>query len=159
MLSCEEFRKDIDLIDKILSSAAKEISNQYIRPIQALHSACGFRTMSLDIRQNSDVTTDAISDIWSHLNLEKIEYGTNEWSIRIQNGLKSAQIINPKVGDLKETTFELLELFSVIKESRNSVDPMCLGSFILSMTRSEDDLLGNHVDCQICWTFIRTIRV
>jgi phosphoenolpyruvate carboxylase len=140
--SCEEFRKDIDLIDKILSSAAKEISNQYIRPIQALHSACGFRTMSLDIRQNSDVTTDAISDIWSHLNLEKIEYGTNEWSIRIQNELKSAQIINPKVGDLKETTFELLELFSVIKESRNSVDPMCLGSFILSMTRSEDDLLG-----------------
>ena len=141
-LSCEEFRKDLDLIDKVLSMAAKEISNQYIRPIQALHSSCGFRTMSLDIRQNSDVTTDAISNIWSFLGYEKIEYGTTEWSNRVYDELKKSKKITPKVGDLKETTVELLDLFEVIKEARTSVDPNCLGSFILSMTRSKDDLLG-----------------
>ena len=98
--------------------------------------------MSLDIRQNSDVTTDAISNIWSFLGYEKIEYGTTEWSNRVYDELKKSKKITPKVGDLKETTVELLDLFEVIKEARTSVDPNCLGSFILSMTRSKDDLLG-----------------
>ena len=56
--------------------------------------------------------------------------------------IKKSKKITPKVGDLKETTVELLDLFEVIKEARTSVDPNCLGSFILSMTRSKDDLLG-----------------
>ncbi|MDC0504684.1 phosphoenolpyruvate carboxylase [Amylibacter sp.] len=140
--SCEEFRKDLDLVDNVLSLAAREISNQYIRPIQALHSSCGFRTMSLDIRQNSDVTTDAISNIWSFLGFDPIEYGTTEWSDRIYDELKNSQEIKPNIGDLKETTVELLDLFDVIKDAKASVDPKCLGSFILSMTRSNDDLLG-----------------
>ena len=140
--SCLEFTQDLDLVDNVLSSAGKGISNQYIRPIQALVSAFGFRTMTLDIRQNSDITTAVISDIWAFLKLPKIKYGSADWTNRIDQELKSAEAINPRIGDLTEVSFELLELFSVIKKSRKSVDPKCLGPFILSMTRSTDDLLG-----------------
>ena len=49
--------------------------------------------MSLDIRQNSDVTTDAISNIWSFLGFDPIEYGTKDWSDRIYEELKNSHEI------------------------------------------------------------------
>jgi phosphoenolpyruvate carboxylase len=141
-VSCSEFIRDLDILDNVLSDGAKSISNQYIRPIQALVSAFGFRTMTLDIRQNTDVTTAAILDIWAHLGHPEVEYGSAEWSKRIDQELKTAEPIASNFRDLGDATTELLALFTVIKQSRTSVDPKCIGPFVLSMTRSIDDLLG-----------------
>ncbi len=140
--SLSEFVKDIDQIDTILSSVAEDISIKLIRPIQALAAAFGFRTMTLDIRQNSDVTTAVIAEIWTHLGLSTESYGTPKWSNRIRSELKKAKTFNQNAYPMSDMAQETLSLLSLIKAEKNGLDPLCIGPFILSMTRSTDDLLG-----------------
>jgi phosphoenolpyruvate carboxylase len=137
-----EFVRDVELIDKTLSTVSPSIASKYTLPILALSSAFGFRTMTLDIRQNSDVTTAVIAEVWQQLNLPDTEYGTPEWSTQLRSELKQAKQINVQDCVLSSVSKETLALFALINREMNGLDPLSIGPFILSMTRSTDDLLG-----------------
>ena len=98
--------------------------------------------MTLDIRQNSDVTTAVISEIWNHLGLSTETYGTKKWSERLRSELKNASVFNQNKYAVSEMAQETLSLLSLIKAEKNGLDPLSVGPFILSMTRSTDDFLG-----------------
>jgi phosphoenolpyruvate carboxylase len=141
-LSVGSFVSDLDVVARALNLVAEGLSKQYINPIRSLVSAFGFRTMTLDIRQNSDVTTAVLQEIWTYLGFAEIEYGTKEWSIRLKDALKSTPPANLDIEDLSDPAKELFSLLLLIKSERNGLDPDCIGPFILSMTRSSDDLFG-----------------
>lgn len=137
-----EFSKDIDLVEKVLSSVSKPISDKYIGPIQSMITAFGFRTVTLDIRQNSDVTTAAITEIWEQLGLDVPEFSTPDWTALLRQQLKEAGPLDRSKFVLSDMTAETLSLLALMHEEARGLDPLSIGPFILSMTRSTDDLLG-----------------
>ena len=137
-----DFVTDLTVIENALATiGASSVSNRYIRPIRWRAEVFGFRTTSLDIRQNSTVTTSVLSEIWG----AREEFGTTAWSARLRSELASDQVKTLDTSGFSEQTVELLSLLQTICEARQGVDPDAVGSFILSMTRSTDDLLAVYL--------------
>ena len=137
-----DFVTDLTVIENALATiGASGVSNRYIRPIRWRAEVFGFRTTSLDIRQNSTVTTSVLSEIWGGCE----EFGTTAWSARLRSELASDQVKTLDTSGFSDQTVELLSLLQTICEARQGVDPDAVGSFILSMTRSTDDLLAVYL--------------
>ena len=137
-----DFVTDLMVIENALATiGASGVSDRYIRPIRWRAEVFGFRTTSLDIRQNSTVTTNVLSEIWSG----REEFGTAAWSARLRSELASDQVKTLDISGFSDQTVELLSLLQTICEARQGVDPDAVGSFILSMTRSTDDLLAVYL--------------
>ena len=137
-----DFVTDLTVIENALATiGASGVSNRYIRPIRWRAEVFGFRTTSLDIRQNSTVTTSVLSEIWGG----REEFGTTAWSARLRSELASDQVKTLDTSGFSDQTVELLSLLQTICEARQGVDPDAVGSFILSMTRSTDDLLAVYL--------------
>ena len=137
-----DFVTDLTVIENALATiGASSVSNRYIRPIRWRAEVFGFRTTSLDIRQNSTVTTSVLSEIWGG----REEFGTTAWSARLRSELASDQVKTLDTSGFSDQTVELLSLLQTICEARQGVDPDAVGSFILSMTRSTDDLLAVYL--------------
>ena len=137
-----DFVTDLTVIENALATiGASGVSNRYIRPIRWRAEVFGFRTTSLDIRQNSTVTTSVLSEIWGG----REEFGTAAWSARLRSELASDQVKTLDISGFSDQTVELLSLLQTICEARQGVDPDAVGSFILSMTRSTDDLLAVYL--------------
>lgn len=139
------FAADLRVLDAALSAiGADRIAERFLRPIRWQAETFGFRTTTLDIRQNSTVTTAALTEIWG-LSGAAPAYGTPEWSARLRRELGLADLTYADRARLSADTVELLDLLSLMREARVSDDPDSVGPFILSMTRSSDDILGVYL--------------
>lgn len=133
---------DLNTVEAALASiGATGLSDRYIRPIRWRVEVFGFRTTSLDIRQNSTVTTDVLSEIWGGTDA----YGSPAWSARLRRELAQEQVAAPEKDALSEQAAELLNLLRMICDACEGDDPNAIGGFILSMTRSTDDLLAVYL--------------
>ncbi len=142
-----DFVSDLQKLEKALESIdACLLVERYIRPIRWCALVFGFRTFTLDIRQNSTVTTDVISEIWAANSKGDFpEYGTKAWSDRLRAELSTPTLDHANTEKLSDQANELLSLLDVMRKSRTGPDPDAAGPFILSMTRSTDDLLGIYL--------------
>ncbi|MEO0921453.1 MAG: phosphoenolpyruvate carboxylase [Pseudomonadota bacterium] len=143
----KQFTNDLLVIENALVLVkAKDLAFRYIRPLRWRASVFGFRTYTLDIRQNSTVTTDTISEIWKIQDSKDVpEYGDPVWSERLRRELSAPQLDVPDQAELSEQGAELINLLKLMHERRYGQDPQAIGPFILSMTRSTDDLLGVYL--------------
>ena len=136
------FVSDLNTVEAALASInAAGLGDRYVRPIRWRAEVFGFRTTSLDIRQNSTVTTDVLSEIWGGTET----YGSSGWSGRLRKELAHERVAIPDKGALSAQATELLNLLRTICEAREGDDPDAIGGFILSMTRSTDDLLAVYL--------------
>ncbi len=136
------FVDDLRAVEAALHSLdADRQAKRYIRPIRYLAEVFGFRTVTLDIRQNSTVTTNTIRELWS-LAGEAPDYGTGAWSRRLRAELSAEDLILPDPAQLSDSARDLLGLLDLMNQVATGADPRAIGPFILSMTRSADDLLG-----------------
>ncbi len=140
--SCDEMARDLSVIKRVLDQLAPNITAQFIVPIEIALESFGFRTVTLDIRQNSQVINGALIDIWKAM--EKDVEGPDDpsWSEMLRSELKLATEIDYKSLPLQKLTAETMALFVLIKEQKESIDPLSVGPFILSMTQSIDDLMA-----------------
>lgn len=137
-----DFTADLRSIEAALATVgASGLSDRFIRPVRWRAQVFGFRTTSLDIRQNSTVTTDVLSEIWGGT----FEFGTPEWSARLRREIAQDQVEKLDMDTLSDQAVELIDLLRVICAARQGDDPYTIGAFILSMTRSTDDLLAIYV--------------
>lgn len=137
-----EFTAELRSVEAALAAIdADGLAARLIRPIRWLAEVFGFRIVTLDVRQNSSVTTQVLAEIWD-LNRTAPSYGTVEWSTRLRTELAGAGL--PWIDRERQSpqARELLDLLVLMHKTRFSVDPQAMGPFILSMTRSCDDLLG-----------------
>ncbi len=140
-----QFIVDLETLDAALCSVnADLLARQYIRPLCRSASVFGFRTTTLDIRQNSTVTTNVLTEIWG-MYAAAPEYGTREWSTRLRAELANPDLPDLDQNDLSDQARELLALLSLVHSVRTGPDPRAMGPFILSMTRSADDILGVYL--------------
>jgi phosphoenolpyruvate carboxylase len=137
-----DFVTDLRTVEQSLVTCdATSLANRYIRPARWRAEVFGFRTTSLDIRQNSTVTSSVLAEIWD----ADDELGSAAWSARLRHELSAPALNEIDHTRLSPQSAELLKLLCVISEAREGDDPDAIGSFILSMTRSTDDLLAVYL--------------
>lgn len=140
-----DFIADLRRIEDAMTSiGAEPLAARLVRPLRWRAEVFGFRTVTLDVRQNSSVTTRALREIWQ-LSGEAPDYGTDIWSAQLRRDLGRAELPEIDRSQLSAETVEVLDLLALMKSVRLGTDRHALGPFILSMTRSSDDLLGVYL--------------
>jgi phosphoenolpyruvate carboxylase len=127
-----------------------------LRPLRWEAEIFGFRTASLDLRQNTTVINRVLGEIWQKLNpLEEQvpQPGTAAWSTWIASELEKPLGFLPQFMNVSQEAAELLELLTLIRETLDGPDPASIGTFILSMTQTADDVLGLYLLAKYCGLF------
>ncbi len=128
-----------------------------IRPVRWEAEVFGFRTASLDLRQNTTVTNRVLAEIWGKMNPvakePAPELHSPEWSAWVRKELSNPMAFIPQFRDLSDEATELLGLLHLIRETLDGPDPKAIGTFILSMTQNADDVLGLYLLAKYCGLF------
>ncbi len=135
---------------------ASDIATGLLRPVRWEAEIFGFRTASLDLRQNTTVVNRVLREIWHKMNpLEQTapEPSTPEWSQWIAFELDKPLGFIPQFTGVSEEARELLDLLILIRDTLNGPDPQSIGTFILSMTQSADDVMGLYLLAKYCGLF------
>ncbi|NEY92209.1 phosphoenolpyruvate carboxylase [Tabrizicola oligotrophica] len=140
--SVNHFIADLTTLEEALCAiGAERLAARYLSPLRWQAETFGFRTATLDIRQNSTVITAVLAEIWS-LSGPAPEPGSADWSRRLRDELGRPDLTHASRSRLSPDACELLDLLALMYRARMSDDPEAIGPFILSMTRSADDLLA-----------------
>ena len=157
--------KNVDELIGLLAKAeaaldemrAAGLAVNLIRPVRWEAEIFGFRTASLDLRQNTTVTNRVLAEIWRKMNpLVKEDapaLHSEVWSAWISSELSKPMGFVPQFRDLSEEATELLGLLHLIRETLDGPDPKAIGTFILSMTQASDDVLGLYLLAKYCGLF------
>jgi phosphoenolpyruvate carboxylase len=120
-----------------------------VRPVRWEVEIFGFRTVSLDIRQNTTVVNRVLTEIWRKMNPVAPngppEIGSEAWAQWINSELQKPLGFLPQFRNVSEEARELLDLLLLIRETLDGSDPQAIGSFILSMTQNASDVLGLYL--------------
>lgn len=146
------YRRPSDFADDLLAAEqalheidAGSLARSRLRPLRFEVETFGFRTVALDIRQNSTVINAVLRDIWALADGEQLQPGTRPWGERLRAELHAQHRVSLPEGDLSEMASETVDLFSLLGEVWLGCDPDALGAFILSMTASTDDILAVYL--------------
>ena len=138
----KDFIADLKTIEAGLHSiGAVNISEKLVRPLRWQASVFGFSAHTLDVRQNSEVVTRVLANIWSTLGTLS-EPGSESWLKQIKTELVQPNLSELDKSKLTEESLELISLLELILTVQNGPDPEAVGPFILSMTRSAADILS-----------------
>ena len=150
------FRDTGELIEQLLAAEqalaqmhSVSLASTLVRPLRWEVETFGFRSMSLDIRQNTTVINRVLQEIWRKLNplaSEPVpESGTAQWSAWINAELAKPLGFLPQFRGMSDEGRELLDLLQLILETVDGPDPQAVGTFILSMTQHASDVLGLYL--------------
>ncbi len=128
-----------------------------VRPVRWEVEIFGFRSASLDLRQNTTVINRVLGELWSKLNPLAADRapqpGSREWTDWIALELSKPLGFLPQFQNVSEETRELLDLLYLARETLDGPDPKSMGAFVLSMTQSADDILGLYLLAKYCGLF------
>jgi phosphoenolpyruvate carboxylase len=129
----------------------------FVQPVRWEAEIFGFRTAALDLRQNTTVVNRVLGEIWQKLNptatADAPEPGSKEWTAWLAQELDKPLGFIPRFQNISEESSELLGLLDLIRETIDGPDPEAIGTFILSMTQSADDILGLYLLAKFCGLF------
>ena len=154
--SATGFRDTGELIEQLLATEqalaqmqSVSLASTLVRPLRWEVETFGFRSMSLDIRQNTTVINRVLLEIWNKLNplasQPAPQPGTAPWSAWIDAELVKPLGFLPQFRGMSEEGRELLDLLKLILETVDGPDPQAIGTFILSMTQHASDVLGLYL--------------
>jgi phosphoenolpyruvate carboxylase len=140
-----EMISELENLEQVLIEIGSEgLAKRQIRPLKWQIQTFGFRTVAIDIRQNSTV----INRVVRELLLDRIMAPQNailDWSSEIRKALGENLSFPRDRSELTDEAQEAIALFELIRENRDSLDREAIGCFILSMTTSADDLLAVYL--------------
>ncbi len=117
-----------------------------VKPLRREVETFGFRTVSLDLRQNTTVTNRALAAVY-----EKLEGASPPapespaWQQWVLAELERPLQRHPDLNGLAEEAVEVLATLHLTVEPRPLVDREAFGGFVLSMTQSVADVLGVYL--------------
>jgi phosphoenolpyruvate carboxylase len=144
----EELAADLREIEETLIEVkSPAIALRMVRPLRREVESFWFSTVRLDLRENSGRTTAALQELWRAGAGRDGEPpppdtpGWREWLV--------AELARP-LGDRPPSAFsaatvETLGTFGLVGETRARLDREAFGTFILSMSRHVDDVLGVYL--------------
>jgi len=140
---CEnDFLEDLKLIHSSLCGHGDEnVANAELEDLIRLVQTFGFYLMRLDIRQESNVHTDAVTDLLSHLDIDYPSLSEKEKINLLASHVSSATIVDTLHLDLQDMTKEVLEVFNVIREMRKEISPKAFNNYVISMTHEASHVM------------------
>ncbi len=136
---------------------ASRLAADLVRPVRWEAQIFGFRTVSLDIRQNTTIINRVLQEIWGKMNplaeSKPPESDSPEWSQWIFAELEKPLGFTPQFRGVSDEARELLDLLVLIRETLDGPDPQAIGTFILSMTKRASDIFGLYLLAKYCGLF------
>ena len=154
--NADDFILDLKKLSEGLSdSDCKQLSNLLVSPLLQEAESFRFCTVRLDLRENSDVINHTLSAIFSAMrNGEDPPLpNSKEWEKWLLEELKKPLSTPPTFSNLDELTSSTLGLFQMVAQMMDVLDSEAFGHFILSMTKSVNDILGVYVLAKISGIF------
>ena len=148
--NADELILDLRVIETALEEAnSPSIAKNLVKPVRRAVEIFRFSTVRLDLRENTTKTTAALRALWwataGHGDDSPPELGSREWRMWLFREL-SRPLTGPRlIPDLPAEAAELIDMFGQAAATRRNLDRDAFGSFILSMTRSVDDILGAYL--------------
>jgi len=147
--SADELIADLRTLEQaVCESAGTGLARRVVTPLRREVEAFRFSTTRLDLRENSTRTTQALQALWRAKNPsagDPPDVASREWREWLV-----AELARPLKPDeappaLPDDATETLGMFRIVTSLREEVDREAIGSFILSMTRSVNDVLGVYL--------------
>ena len=147
--NADELIHDLRLVERALDDAnSPSISADLVRPVRRAVELFRFSTVRLDLRENTTRTTQALQALWrasaGHGEGNTPELGTCEWRTWLLREL-ARPTTERVISELPAEASGLIAMFAQAAEIKRGLDRDAFGSFILSMTRSVDDILGAYL--------------
>ncbi|MGV1015076.1 MAG: phosphoenolpyruvate carboxylase, partial [Methyloceanibacter sp.] len=148
--NADELILDLKTIEQGLTEArSASLAADLVRPVRRAVEIFRFTTVRLDLRENTTRTTEALRALWrvgaGHGDANPPELGSSEWRAWLLRELARPLTAPRSIADLPPEATDLIVMFRQAAEMRRTLDRDAFGSFILSMTRSVDDILGAYL--------------
>jgi phosphoenolpyruvate carboxylase len=157
--NADEMILDLRVIEAALHDAnSPSLAANLVKPVRRAVEIFRFSTVRLDLRENTTKTTAALQALWwataGHGDDTPPELGSREWRMWLYREL-ARPLTGPRlIPDLPAEATELIAIFGQAAAARRGIDRDAFGSFILSMTRSVDDILGAYLLAKEGGTFL-----
>jgi len=155
---------DLRILERGLVGARSEnLAHALIKPVIREVESFRFSTVRLDLRDNSTTLNHSLADLWrvseGKGGASPPPTGSEEWRNWIL-----VELARPLAGQRRWTgiapeTVETLEMFRVVRSTREGLDREAFGSFILSMTRNVSDVLAAYLLAKEAGLFADTAGV
>ncbi len=144
--NAREFATLIEALDTALTkTGASRVAARRTRPLMRRIETFGFRTVSLDIRQNATVINRTVAAVIAARDGTCPPEGSAEWSRTLAKALQDdTPLDRASLGALTEEANETLDLFELVAQTRVQ-DRHAIGAVILSMTTSADDIFAVYL--------------
>ncbi len=132
-----ELREDLRLLENALSAAGAEIARDaLLAPFAAQVDLLGFFGFTLDLREDSEAHTQAVTSIHKSLGLEP---PTGE---ALRNELLGRRPLISNRIQLDEATQKTFDVFNSMRTIQEELGEAAAPTYIISMTKKADDLLN-----------------
>ncbi|MEE8264221.1 MAG: phosphoenolpyruvate carboxylase [Gammaproteobacteria bacterium] len=148
--SADELIRDLNIMETgLVESECESLAKSLVCPLRREVEIFRFRTVSLDVRENTTVTNCTLAELWRHLTHQPkgsppdpTSDEWKEWLIR-----ELARPLNglPELDGFGSEAASTLGLLRVVRDMSLEVDREATGNFILSMTQSVADVLGVYL--------------
>ena len=155
--SADEFIGDLKTMEKGLKEAAcANLARSLVTPLLREAEAFRFRTIRLDLRENTTVTNHTLACIWRELNAKDNAPATDsdEWKNWLLAELARPLDKLPAFVIQDESAKSTFGLFLLVADMMDKLDREAFGHFILSMTQSVADVLGIYLLAKYAGLFV-----
>src|SRR5213076_3109764 len=129
------FEADLLLVrQSLLRAGAEQACRTTLDPLYATVRAHGFHGFMMDVRDHADVHSAAISELLA------MRKGVSE-GIRLRSALQANRPILSRQRKLSADTRRVVDTFDAIRTIQSEAGEAAACTYIVSMTRSVDDLL------------------
>ncbi|HJQ10326.1 MAG TPA: phosphoenolpyruvate carboxylase [Gemmatimonadaceae bacterium] len=133
--NADAFEADLTLVrDALLKAGAQQACRTTFDPLLATVRAHGFHGLMMDVRDHADVHSAAIAEI-----LPSAKAGPD--TAKLRKALSSKGRLSVRRTSLSEETRRVVETFRAIETIQDEAGAAAADTYIVSMTRSVDDLL------------------
>lgn len=140
----EDFLKDLYLIrDSLISHQDGDIAKRELKDLIRLVETCGFSLYELDIRQESTVHTNAVTEILQQFtpDLDYSQLNEDERIKTLATLIEREHLPKANTVSLTDMTVETLELFDTMVAMREETGDKIFGTYVISMTHAASHVL------------------
>jgi len=147
-----------DLADGLTESGCENLANSLVLPLLQQAEAFRFRTVRLDLRENSTMTNNTLVAIWKAMQGkdEAPDIASDEWKQWLTSELERPLEQLPTFSNLDDASTSTFGLFQMTVELMEKMDREAFGHIILSMTQSVTDILGVYLLAKYAGLFVTT---
>ncbi len=139
-----EFLNDLKIISRsLIAHGDKHTANGKLRDLIRLVETFGFYLLKLDIRQESNIHSDAVNEVIAQLQ-PNIDYHSLSEIDRIsalEKLIADESLPEVNLSALSEGAQETIEVFSVMTEMRQKLSDNCFGAYVISMTHEASHVM------------------